>query len=75
MKTGIPLLMNIPILGQLFSSTRFQRNESELIVIVTPVVVDPMRPRAEDVMRLQGDTTKPALDALKHRLPPNQRRP
>ena len=74
-KTGIPLLMNIPILGQLFSSTRFQRNESELIVIVTPVVVDPMRPRAEDVMRLQADTTKPALDALKHRLPPNQRRP
>jgi len=74
-KTGIPLLMNIPILGQLFSSTRFQRNESELIVIVTPVVVDPMRPRAEDVMRLQGDTTKPAIDALKRRLPPNQRRP
>ena len=53
-KTGVPLLMDIPILGQLFSSTRFQRNESELIVIVTPSIVDPMRPRAEDVMRLQG---------------------
>jgi pilus assembly protein CpaC len=74
-KTGVPLLMNIPILGQLFSSTRFQRNESELIVIVTPVIVDPLRPRPEDVMRLQPDTTKPALDALKRRLPPNQRRP
>ena len=60
MKTGIPLLMNIPILGQLFSSTRFQRNESELIVDRHPVIVDPMRPRAEDVMRLQADTTKPA---------------
>ena len=33
-KTGIPLLMHIPILGQLFSSTRFQKNESELVVIV-----------------------------------------
>jgi pilus assembly protein CpaC len=74
-KTGIPILMNIPILGQLFSSTRFQRNESELIVIVTPTIVDPLRPRPEDVMRFQPDTTKPAVDALKRRLPPNQRRP
>ena len=73
-KTGVPLLMHIPILGQLFSSTRFQRNETELIVIVTPTMVDPLRPRPEDVMRLQSDTTKPALDALQKRLPPNQRR-
>jgi pilus assembly protein CpaC len=73
-KTGVPLLKDIPILGQLFSSTRFQRNESELIVIVTPTVVDPMRPRPEDVMRMQQDTTKPAIDALQKRLPPNQRR-
>jgi pilus assembly protein CpaC len=73
-KTGVPLLKDIPILGQLFSSTRFQRNESELIVIVTPVIVDPLRPRSEDIMRLQSDTTKPALDALQKRLPPNQRR-
>ena len=73
-KTGIPLLKDIPILGQLFSSTRFQKNESELIVVVTPTIVDPLRPRPEDVMRLQSDTTKPALDALQKRLPPNQRR-
>ena len=74
-KTGVPLLKDIPILGQLFSSTRYQKNQSELIVIVTPMIVDPLRPRAEDVMRFQQDTTKPALDALKRRLPPNQRRP
>ncbi len=74
-KTGVPLLKDIPILGQLFSSTRFQRNESELIIVVTPVIVDPLRPRAEDIMRLQSDTTKPATEALKRRLPPNQRRP
>jgi pilus assembly protein CpaC len=74
-KTGVPLLKDIPILGQLFSSTRWQKNESELIVIVTPIVVDPLRPRAEDIMRLQPDTTKPALDALQKRLPANQRRP
>jgi pilus assembly protein CpaC len=75
-KTGVPLLKDIPILGQLFSSTRFQRNESELIVIVTPIIVDPLRPRAEDIMRFRADTTKPATDALKRRLPPDQiRRP
>jgi hypothetical protein len=39
------------------------------------MIVDPLRPRAEDVMRFQQDTTKPAIDALKRRLPPNQRRP
>jgi pilus assembly protein CpaC len=74
-KTGIPLLKDIPILGQLFSSTRFQKNESELIVVVTPTIVDPLRPRPEDVMRFQTDTTKPAVDALRKRVPPNQRKP
>jgi pilus assembly protein CpaC len=73
-KTGVPLLKDIPILGQLFSSTRFQKNESELIVVVTPTIVDPLRPRPEDVMRFKSDTTKPALEALKKRLPPNQQR-
>ena len=69
-KTGIPLLMHIPILGQLFSSTRFQKNESELIVIVTPVIVDPMRPPPERTIRLLPDTMLPARDALEKRLPP-----
>lgn len=70
-RTGLPLLMNIPILGQLFSSTRFQRNESELLVVVTPVVVDPLRPRPSDTLRLPGDTTRPAIDALgRRRRPP-----
>jgi Flp pilus assembly secretin CpaC len=68
-RTGVPLLMNVPILGQLFSSTRFQRNESELVVVVTPVVIDPLKPRASDVLRFAPDTTLPAKDALKKRLP------
>jgi Flp pilus assembly secretin CpaC len=69
-KTGIPLLMHIPILGQLFSSTRFQKNESELIVIVTPVIIDPMRPPPEHTIRLLPDTTLPAREALEKRLSP-----
>jgi pilus assembly protein CpaC len=69
-RTGLPLLMDIPILGQLFSSTRFQRNESELLVVVTPEVVDPMNPRPRDTLRLPADTTRPATDALRRRRPP-----
>ncbi len=73
-RTGLPLLMDIPILGQLFSSTRFQRNESELLVVVTPVVVDPLRPRPTDTLRLPADTTRPALDAIGRRRPPPENR-
>jgi pilus assembly protein CpaC len=72
-RTGLPLLMNIPILGQLFSSTRFQRNETELLVVVTPVVIDPLQPRAQDLMQFPADTTRPATDALRRRPPPPSR--
>ena len=37
-----PLLGDIPILGALFRSTSFQKNQSELIVIVTPHLVKPL---------------------------------
>jgi pilus assembly protein CpaC len=39
--TGLPWLGNLPILGALFRSTTFQRNESELVIVVTPYVVKP----------------------------------
>lgn len=69
-KNGIPFLQDIPILGQLFSSTRWQRNESELLVIVTPVIVDPMHPRTADVLPIVPDTALPARGAIQKRLPP-----
>ncbi len=69
-RTGIPGLMNIPILGALFSSTRWQSSESELLVVVTPELVDPNVPRALDRVRFKPDTALPAIDALKKRLPP-----
>ena len=37
-----PLLGDIPILGALFRSTSFQKNETELIIIVTPRLVKPL---------------------------------
>lgn len=38
----IPGLGDIPILGELFRSDSFQRQESELVIIVTPYVVKPV---------------------------------
>jgi pilus assembly protein CpaC len=64
-KTGIPFLQDIPILGRLFSSTQWQRNETELLVIVTPVMFDPMRPRAVDTLQLRPDTALPAQELVK----------
>ncbi|MDP2268080.1 MAG: type II and III secretion system protein family protein, partial [Deltaproteobacteria bacterium] len=37
-----PLLGDIPILGVLFRSTSFQKNETELVIIVTPHLVKPV---------------------------------
>ena len=40
----LPLLGNIPILGALFRSTEYQRGETELLIVVTPRLVQPIRP-------------------------------
>src|SRR3546814_222869 len=37
-----PWLGDIPILGALFRSSSFRRNESELVIIVTPYLVKPV---------------------------------
>ncbi|MBP2626270.1 MAG: type and secretion system protein [Firmicutes bacterium] len=39
--TKVPFLADIPILGKLFTSTSYSRGETELIILVTPTIVDP----------------------------------
>ncbi len=46
---GVPWLSDVPILGALFRSTSFQRNESELVIIVTPYIVRPVS-RPDDLL-------------------------
>lgn len=41
---GLPGLMNLPILGALFRSRDFQREETELMIIATPYIVQPVAP-------------------------------
>lgn len=40
--SGVPGLMDLPILGSLFKSRDFQRQQTELVIFVTPYVVDPV---------------------------------
>jgi pilus assembly protein CpaC len=69
-RTGVPFLMNIPLLGSLFSSTRWQSNETELLVVVTPAVMDANRPRADRVLPTRPDAEAglPAREAIEKRL-------
>jgi pilus assembly protein CpaC len=55
-----PGLGDVPVLGALFRSTSFQRNESELLIVVTPYIVRPIDdPRS---FRYPTDAWQPATD-------------
>ncbi len=43
--TGLPGLVNLPILGALFRSRDYQRQETELMIMVTPYIAKPMEAR------------------------------
>lgn len=68
----VPWLGDIPVLGALFRSANYERNQSELVVIITPHLVTPTRGEAlmlptdrvriptESELFLFGQTTRPA---------------
>jgi pilus assembly protein CpaC len=56
----LPWLGDVPVLGALFSSKSYQKNETDLVIIVTPRFVNPTRPG--DVVRTPLDNTLPAND-------------
>jgi pilus assembly protein CpaC len=56
----LPWIGDVPILGALFSSKSYQKNETDLIIIVTPRIVRPSRPG--DVVKTPLDNTLPAND-------------
>ncbi len=59
----MPILGSIPILGALFRSSGFQKGETELLIVVTPRLVSPIRP---DQVRLPTDRIEDprAMDVL-----------
>ncbi|WP_080409735.1 type II and III secretion system protein family protein [Burkholderia ubonensis] len=51
----VPLLGEIPVLGQLFKSTNFRNNKSDLVIFVTPMIYDPNTPPTNNLMdRAEG---------------------
>ena len=53
----LPGAMDLPILGALFRSTQFQRNETELVIAVTPYIVDPLK---NSEVKMPTDEFRPA---------------
>ncbi len=51
----VPLLGDLPVLGALFRSKRFQNKETELVVFVTPTVVDSQSPGLVDRINRTGE--------------------
>ena len=54
-----PGLGDLPVLGALFRSTDFQRQETELVVVITPRLVKPV---TEDALALPTDNFTPPSD-------------
>lgn len=55
----LPGLGDVPVLGRLFSSSDYRNNKSELVIIVTPYVVQPTDPNA---LLTPNRTVRPATD-------------
>ncbi|WP_298853301.1 type II and III secretion system protein family protein [uncultured Sphingomonas sp.] len=55
-----PGIGDVPVVGALFRSTRFRRNETELMIVVTPYLVKPV---SADQIVLPTDGYKNATDA------------
>jgi pilus assembly protein CpaC len=63
--TKMPGLGNLPVIGALFKSDRFRRQETELVIVVTPYLVRPMQP---DQVRLPTDGLRTADDLSRYLL-------
>jgi pilus assembly protein CpaC len=59
---GTPLLKDIPILGALFRSEAFQRNYTELVIIVTPYIIRPVDPSTKLKLPTDGFVTASDID-------------
>jgi pilus assembly protein CpaC len=56
----VPWLGDIPVLGALFRSAEYERQQSELVIIVTPHLVSPVRGEA---LALPTDRIRPPTEA------------
>ena len=59
-QSQLPWVGNLPVLGALFRSSQYQKSETDLVIVVTPHLVHPLRPT--DVVRTPFDNSLPAND-------------
>ena len=57
---GLPYLGEVPVLGALFKSDQFQNNKSELVIVITPYLVNPVS--QPGMVRAPTDDFVPAGD-------------
>ena len=50
----VPGLGDVPILGHLFRSQNFRRNETELVIIITPYIVRPFTAKPKNPVQVQA---------------------
>jgi general secretion pathway protein D len=67
--TGIPVLMNVPMLGNLFSSKSKDSNRTELLVTISPVVVEDQH-AAQAITRELRNRMQEAASLLENPSPP-----
>jgi len=76
----LPGAGDVPVIGTLFKSTTFQRGESELVIVITPYLVNPVNERdiklptdglqnPDDVQRLLGNMLTDGNGKLERPLP------
>lgn len=65
---SLPGMTSLPILGSLFRSRDYLNGETELVVIITPYIVDPTRPQDQqtpaDGLQIAGDMSTVLLGRL-----------
>lgn len=54
----IPLLGDLPIIGNLFRSTSFTRNETELLIFITPTIVEPTEYVPQSTVEMKKELLK-----------------
>ena len=62
--SGLPFLKDVPVLGALFRSDAFQRNETELVILVTPFIVKPVSDEALLHLPTDGLTAPTDLERI-----------
>lgn len=63
----LPGLGNIPILGELFKSRDFQEKTTELVIFVTPYLVDPDSRRNQEMLEYTRELSKQAGQDISRR--------